>query len=322
MNRNSSLFILAFTAVLLISTSQLRADEKNAEAKTPADAPDVKQIETWISDLSAKQLSKRQKARQELVKIGAAAVPSLVLATNADDKNTREKSVSLLGVLLASKDKDTKDAAMAALQLLADSGTPAVAALAKQALNASGIPGTARNEPNFRATSSRVSVSVVNGAKTIDAEEHGRKVHIQEAPGKGIQMEITEGDKSKKLKIKDAAELKRKHPDAHKVYMKYASDGNAGKNAIANGFNFNFGPPAQNGEARSSFSFSSSFSSSSNGNQQNAVQNFNINNNNALPKEQAEMMIKSLEDLKQRLPANPQLHEIIDQQIRQLKEQQ
>lgn len=295
------------------------ADEKKAESTSSAGAadeketPDAKQIERWIKELNGRQLAPRMKAREELVKAGAASVPSLVVAAGSDNADVREKAVSVLGVLLESKDKDAKEAAVAALQLLAESELPTVADLAKRVMRSSRVPGIAPEPEPEQSSFSRVSVSVVNGVKTIDAEEDGRKVHIHEDPAEGIEIEIVEGDETTKLKVKDAAELKKKNPKAHKVYEQFTAgkNGNAGANALR----LRVGPGGGNINGQSSFSFSSGFSFGNNQDQANA--NFNINN--AVPEDHMNLLIEHLEELKDRLPDNAELHRMIDEQIRQLK---
>lgn len=68
-----------------------------------------------------------------------------------------------------------------------------------------------------------------NGVKEIEAEENGRKVKITDDPAEGIKMEVTEKKDGKeatqKYAAKDAAELKTKHPEAHKLYEEYSQGG-------------------------------------------------------------------------------------------------
>jgi hypothetical protein len=65
----------------------------------------------------------------------------------------------------------------------------------------------------------------VNGVKEIQVEESGKKVKINDDPAKGIKLEVTETKDGKettqKYEAKDAAELKTKHPEAHKLYEEY-----------------------------------------------------------------------------------------------------
>ena len=80
---------------------------------------------------------------------------------------------------------------------------------------------------NFAATSS-IRVSIVNGAKTIDASEPGRTVHIDEGKD-GIAMKVTGQIDGKEVtrdyKAKNADELKKDNPEAFALYQQYAGDG-------------------------------------------------------------------------------------------------
>jgi hypothetical protein len=72
----------------------------------------------------------------------------------------------------------------------------------------------------------KMKITEVNGIKSIEAEGNGKKVQITDDPTKGIQMEVTETKDGKettqKYEAKDAAELKTKHPEAHKLYEEYS----------------------------------------------------------------------------------------------------
>lgn len=271
---------------------------------------DAQQVDTWIAQLNDKKLSARMKAREELVKAGSAAIPQLVVAAGSDDADIREKSVSLLGVLLASKDDDTKEAALVALQLLADSDLPAVSVLAKRALASSGIPGVAP-KPQMQNSFSRRSVSVVNGARTITAEDDNRRVQIRDQNGRNIEVEITEGDKTSKVKANSAQELKQADARAHEIYEELTSGGQQNQLKL-NGFGF-----GGNGGGGANLSFSGSFSFGNQGN----VPIQAVPPANGAVVDQFQIMINHLEQLKKQFPENDQLSQLIDQQIQQLKKQ-
>jgi translation initiation factor 1 (eIF-1/SUI1) len=69
----------------------------------------------------------------------------------------------------------------------------------------------------------------VNGIKDIEVTENGRKVTIHDDPNQGIEVEIIETKEGKPVtrtfKAKNADELKKKSPEAHKLYKKYAKGG-------------------------------------------------------------------------------------------------
>ena len=71
-----------------------------------------------------------------------------------------------------------------------------------------------------------------NGNKSIDVNENGKKTHIEE-DNNGIEIKVTEKvngqEKSDTYKAKDADELKKKYPEAAKIYDKYAQNGGFGQ---------------------------------------------------------------------------------------------
>ena len=79
------------------------------------------------------------------------------------------------------------------------------------------------------AGANRIRVKNVNGVMTVEVEERDQKVEIVQDPQQGIRMEVTkqkDGQQvTEKYAAKDAAELKKKHPEAYKLYEKYAKVG-------------------------------------------------------------------------------------------------
>ena len=75
----------------------------------------------------------------------------------------------------------------------------------------------------------RISTRIANGVKEVNAEENGRKVKLVESQAGGIEIEVTETKDGKettqKYQARDAAELKTKHPDGHKIYEQYGGRG-------------------------------------------------------------------------------------------------
>jgi hypothetical protein len=77
----------------------------------------------------------------------------------------------------------------------------------------------------------RMSIKIVNGVKDIEVEEKDRKIKIHEEPTGKIEVEVTQKkdgkEKTSKYQAENADELKKKHPEAHKIYEQYGK-GNAG----------------------------------------------------------------------------------------------
>lgn len=228
---------------------QQEPQQKTAEgSESQADAT---QLAEWIKQLDADRFSQRKRASQKLYDAGKAAVPALLETARGGAKEAAQRSVDILKRFLQSPDESTQAEARAALEKLAADGSSPVAKAAEQALrpkpenNTPAPPIQAPPLPRIQigaiqkqiqigggaggigGTSKRVSV--VNGVKTIEVSEKGRKIKIIDDPAKGIEMEVTETKDGKqetqKYEAKDADELKKKHPDAHRLFEQHTQEG-------------------------------------------------------------------------------------------------
>ena len=75
------------------------------------------------------------------------------------------------------------------------------------------------------ANQKQITVTNVNGERTIQAKENGKRVEITDRDGKNITVRVEEevnGQKqTNEYKAADLNELKQKHPDAAKLYQEY-----------------------------------------------------------------------------------------------------
>ncbi|MBE7463177.1 MAG: hypothetical protein HS116_06720 [Planctomycetes bacterium] len=68
-----------------------------ADTLRAADAPDPKQLELWVADLSAEEYEKRQQAEEHLRAAGVAAVPALEAGVaKTDDAELRERARKMI----------------------------------------------------------------------------------------------------------------------------------------------------------------------------------------------------------------------------------
>jgi hypothetical protein len=281
------------------------------------------QIEAWIEQLNESSLTKRRKAKEALIKADADAIPHLAKAALADKRELIVYSLEVLGTLAEkSPEPETRDAARITLEMLAESDQPSTAARAKQILgtkSAEGIeafPGW--DDPNSGYASGgggnrSVSVSSVNGVKSIRVEEAGRITTFRDEARGAIRVSIQEGDKKKDFVARNLADLKKKDKSAHSLYEQHSNGVSggvgggggagafAGGNMAVGGFAGGFGRPMQG--------FGNNVVV---GNQANA--NLNADAANA-------MMIQNLEELKRRLVDQPEMVKMIDEQIRMVKQQ-
>lgn len=221
--------------------------EKGAEEAQPLSA---KEVEKLIEELDANRFSERQAAQQKLADAGKAVFPALEKATQSISREVATRALDILQKHFAGGDDGTKAAAKESLERLAKTGDAALARRAKEILappakGQSQVPPGVPAQPGvpaFRIGGGQIQIQVVagaggkrvqmktnNGVKEIEAEENGRKVKITDDPAEGIKMEVTEKKDGKeatqKYAAKDAAELKTKHPEAHKLYEEYSQGG-------------------------------------------------------------------------------------------------
>jgi hypothetical protein len=214
---------------------KIDARPEAGEAKAVAAAD----IDKLMDQLDANRFSERQAAQQKLQEAGKAAVPALEKGTQHVSREVAVRSWEILKNHFQGGDDANKAAAKEALERLAKNNDSALAKRAGEILAPPkpqpqfppGVPGRVGNaqiqiQVVGGAGNKRVSVKDVNGVKEIEAEENGKKVKITDDPAKGIKMEVTEKKDGKettqKYEAKDAAELKTKHPEAHKLYEDYS----------------------------------------------------------------------------------------------------
>jgi hypothetical protein len=199
-------------------------------------------LEGLIQQMDADKFSERKSASDELTDMGSVAIPALKEATSSSSREVAMRAFSILERHLEDGDTETKELAKAALEDLS-AGEGQVARRAKEVLKPKpapnqvaqifgpgriviGAPAVARIQiRQAGGNGRRIQVRVVNGVKDITVEENGKKVRIQDDPNNGIKLEVTEKkdgkETTKKYEAKNAAELKKKHPDAYKIYEKH-----------------------------------------------------------------------------------------------------
>ena len=192
-------------------------------------------IDKLIKQLESRQFTERQAASQALTKAGEKAIPALTKAATNGNREVMTRSLDILRKHYQGGNETIKQAAKEALQKIGKSDKPFAAQRADEILNPKppqppqrAVPFGVPLQIQIRAIGGQgrqIQIRNVNGVKEINAEEGGVKVKIEESPNKGIKMEVTEkkdGKKvTKKYEAKNADELKKKHPEAYKLYDKY-----------------------------------------------------------------------------------------------------
>ncbi|MCA8995159.1 MAG: hypothetical protein KDA88_24495 [Planctomycetaceae bacterium] len=295
----TQLSILFATVMTLWTSGISHADDK------PGETTQVQQIDNWVVQLGDERLTERIKAEKQLVAAGKEAIPALAKAALAGNRATIEKSIDVLGKLAQSKDEETREAARITLQMLSESDQPSTAERAKIALSkkeADGIkPFEGWDKPGNQFAGGgnmnrSVSMSNINGLRTISVKEGPLETTLQELRGGRILAQITGGEKPVELIAKNADDLKKKLPDAAALYEQYTS-GQQGPRMQFPGFGFG----------------------NTGGGQQTTTSSITIQGSATNGCEGcADVLKKQLTELKNRMKGNPLMQQMLDQQIREL----
>lgn len=243
---------LSMPVVLAQDPSTPKPVEQGGAATAPAFPPStapqqaalpVEVLEKWARELDSDNFDTRQDATRKLSNAGKQAIPVVTKAAEGDSLEATTRAVDVLKKLHQSTDKETKDSAQKALEGLSKSSNKSAARKAVAALTPEKPAGEDPNNPNGviiqgiggniqivpGARIARMQVQNNNGNKSIEVEEDGKKIKITEDK-EGIAVTVTEKvdgkEKSSSYKAKDAEELKKNHPEGHKLWEKYAKNGN------------------------------------------------------------------------------------------------
>jgi hypothetical protein len=203
--------------------------------KSAEGVPSAERIDELVEQLNADRYSQREAAMKELIAIGKPSIEALGKAATAGSLEVTSRSVDILKKLYDSSDEATKTAAEEALKKLADGEHPAAARRAKTVLKPKddarqGVPGAGpivigQGQFRMRAGNKSVSVSTVNGVKTIEVQEGDKKTKIVADPQQGIKAEVTTKkngkEKTEKIEAKNAEELKKKNKEVSDLYEQY-----------------------------------------------------------------------------------------------------
>lgn len=225
-------FSTSFLFVILLAGSFGFAEDKPVDSAR-SKSIDVQQL---IRDLDSDKFAVRRDASQMLQDMGKGAFPALVEATKLGSREVTSRALAILKHHFKNGDDDTKAAAEAALQQLAKSDDTSIARRAKEAIKPEDKPQDPFSRPQIfpnririrvqaiQGNRRQVKVAIGNGVKEVEVEENDRKIKIVEDPN-GIKLDVTEKkdgkEVTKKYEAKNADDLKKKHPEAHKIYQQY-----------------------------------------------------------------------------------------------------
>jgi len=223
---------IALSLFLLFPVVSLVAQEKPTES-------DQAPILELIKQLASPNFAERQAASLKLTKFGEKAIPRLTTAALGKNREVVTRSVGILKSHLKSTNEKLKAAASGALKQIVAADEGVGSRLAAEALAPpKPVPPPAFPKRGIRAIpqiqlqikgqagAKGITIRDLNGVRDIEVKEKDRSIKIHDDPNKGIQIQITETKDGKqvikKYEAKNAEELKKKHPEAHKIYQQYA----------------------------------------------------------------------------------------------------
>ncbi len=225
MIRSTLLVVVALLSARSLAEADLVVDDPKAVSpkKGPAVQATPVEIRGWVDALTSRDFEVRRDASRKLLAAGQMAVKAVATAADGEDLERTARCIVLLRKMLASTDKATKSAAESALKQLTKSRSRGVARRAAAALPKPD-PSPQRRAASRNVT--RTSVRVTNGRRTINVVSGDRTIVIQDVNGKEISVRVTDKvngkAKTREIKASDVADLKKKDPEAHKLYEKHA----------------------------------------------------------------------------------------------------
>ena len=207
----------------------------------PSSEPSTRHIAAWIEQLDRPAYSERQSASQHLEDAGAAALANLETAIVSGSREASGRALDILKRHFETGEADLKLAAQAVLVRLAGHTSASTAQRARNILNppregsimgpmpvgfqqpmaprvnffAGGLPAN----PAFFRT---ISISNINGRKSLKIDERERLIIMQTAPAGGIEVEITDKQNPRnpvrRLNARDLTDLKRKDAELGRLY--------------------------------------------------------------------------------------------------------
>lgn len=250
-NRNLQVHFAVLAAILSLACG-LAARAAETDVPIPEDA----EIATLIEEATGDDADAQPAAAAKLLKIGVPAVEPLAEAAEVDDQKVVTRCFDILGRLYASDDQKTVEAAEAALQRLSKSNVRIAAVRALTTLRlkkklqerearlkaAGAVPAIPQLRPQANmqiqiggGAQTHSTTIDANGKRTTHAKNATEEVEITDTKGKSIEVKHTRQvdgqQKTTEYKADDLADLKKKHPDAAKLFEKYV----AGNNIVIGG---------------------------------------------------------------------------------------
>lgn len=232
-NHSCALAVACLFGCLTIGPTRGWTEEAQPDAESPVVAPSpvsAEQIANWVRGLASDSFRARRLATRSLIEAGSAAVEPVASAADTDDLELTTRCIDILKALHRSENKHVQTTAEDALKKLAESPRASVAGRAAEAIKQPEPPAPANRLGNLRiqvqfAPGGGIQIGRPKLQREIDVEEDGKKIHITETLGREIVVKVTEKvngkEKTTEYKARNSAQLKQKHPDIHKIFLKH-----------------------------------------------------------------------------------------------------
>ncbi len=243
-------FLLFAACLLPVSlTAQEPGPEPATEAlggeeSEPIRKVDSAKVDEWIEQLESNRFAIRNRAMQELQRSGLAVIDEVEAIASSGSTEAADRAFEVLKRHHQSSDNALQIAAKEKLKRIAETPDHPKAKQAAEVLDPA--PKNSANRPNFRpfpnilpgnmqiqiqqqmraGNGKTTRVRIVNGKKDVTVEENGTKIQVTE-DANGIKVERTDAKgKKEKKQYKDLDELKKKDPEARKVFDEAGVAGN------------------------------------------------------------------------------------------------
>lgn len=211
-----------FAAVLL--STALHAEPTVDSTATDQAAEQQQVVRHLIRQLDANQFAQRQKANDELAKLGKAAVPAIEQAAQSGSGEVVSRTIDLLKMFAGSPDEETASMALASLRRLAAGGNKSANLMAdgaieqlKRKLGPHRFQTDSQPQPPMLPPGEfhrSVRISNNNGNRVIDLTENGERVIARTSVDGHVsvtwhlpngQEKTVEADSADELKQQDQA---------------------------------------------------------------------------------------------------------------------
>jgi hypothetical protein len=181
-------------------------------------APQQQKIADLIKQLASADFPTRDAASNELLKLGAEALPALREALKSEDASIQSYAEYLVPRIEGQR--EGRDGRRLNANRRNGAGQVGIAA----------NRGMAADLLVARAGRININVTATNGVRSMKIVDGDRKVFIDEGPD-GIRMNVTDDDGGKQVQkdyeAKSIEELRKEHPEAAEIYDKYNGRGRA-----------------------------------------------------------------------------------------------